>query len=268
MTEPFTPTSDEDENHAITRLVDGTLNPAERESYEQWARERPDIRRRIAEQRLVVGELRTGGPEVPRALVGQVRRRVDETYGSRSTPRGRRVWSPLAGWKPAIPIGAVAVLAAAIVIVIANAGTKGPSVTSAARLAYVPANSPAPAARSSTLLDVSYGGVTYPNYHRQFNATVTGQLQNRIGGRSALTVFYRLDNGARLSYTVFAGKPVPLPSTARVVDYDGVKLRVFNTDKLAVVTLVRHGRTCVLAAPTTSDIVLALAEAPLRTQAA
>ena len=268
MTQPFTPISDEDENHAITRLVDGTLSPAERESYEQWARERPDIRRRIAEQRRVVGELRTGGPEVPRALVEDVGRRVDETYGSRSTPRGRRVTSPLAGWKPAIPIGAVAAVAAAIVIVIASGGTNAPSITSAARLAYVPANLTAPAAHSATLLDVSYGGVTYPNYHRQFNATATGQLQNRIGGRPALTVFYRLDNGARLSYTVLAGKPVPPPGTARVVDYDGVKLRVYNTGKLAVVTLVRHGRTCVLAAPTTNDIVLALAEAPLRTQTA
>jgi hypothetical protein len=154
------------------------------------------------------------------------------------------------------------------VVVVAGVGNSGPSMTSAARMAYVPANSPAPGTHSATLLDVSYGGVTYPNYQRQFNATPTGQLENRIGGRPALTVFYRLDNGARLSYTVFAGKPVPPPGTARLVQYDGVTLRVFNTGKLAVVTLVRHGRTCVLAAPTPNDIVLAMAEAPLRTQAA
>lgn len=266
MTEPFTPRSDEDENQAITRLVDGTLSPGERESYEQWVRERPDIQRRITEQRRVVGELRSGGPEVPVALLEHVRRRVDETYGSSSAPRRARVSRPK--WNLAIPIATVAALAAAVVIVVAGVGSTGPSITSAARLAYVPAGSQAPAAHSSTLLDVSYGGVTYPNYQREFNATPTGQLENKIGGRPALTVFYRLNNGARLSYTVFAGKPVPPPGTARLVQYDGVTLRVFNTGKLAVVTLVRHGRTCVLAAPTTNDIVLALAEAPLRTQAA
>ena len=37
---------------------------------------------------------------------------------------------------------------------------------------------------------------------------------------------------------------------------------------LAVVTLQRFGRTCVLAAPTSRDLVLALAAAPIREQAA
>ena len=266
MTQPFTPTSDEDVDLAITRLADGTLSPVERDSYEQWARERPDIQRRIAEQRRVVDELRSHGPEVPGALLEHVRRRVDETYGSRSAPRRAR--ASRQRWNLAIPIATVAALAAAVVIVVASVGSSGPSITSAARLADVSANSPAPAVHSATYLDVSYGGVTYPNYEPEFDATATGSLQNRIGGRQALTVFYRLDNGARLSYTVFAGKPVPPPGTARLVHYRGVTLRVFNTGKLAVVTLVRHGRTCVLAARTTNDIVLALAEAPLREQAA
>ena len=152
--------------------------------------------------------------------------------------------------------------------VLSSGGTAGPSITGAARLAYVSPTSPAPAAASATLLDVSYGGVTYPNYERQFGASPIGQLHGRIGGRPALTVFYRLSNGARLSYTVLSGKPISPPGAARVVGYDGVRLRVFNTDSLAVVTLVRHGRTCVLAAPTTQDIVLALAKAPLRAREA
>jgi hypothetical protein len=67
---------------------------------------------------------------------------------------------------------------------------------------------------------------------------------------------------------VFSGDAVPLPRAARSVVYDGVRLRVFRTAKLAVVTLVRFGRTCVLAAPTPPDLVLALAAAPIREQTA
>jgi hypothetical protein len=267
MTLPFTPRTQADEDRAITRLVDGTLSGEERLAVEEWARERPDVQRRIAAQRRVVGAFAAGGPEVPDALVDRVRHRVGERYGVRSPRRGIAFGSSVAGWRRAIPVAAVAALAVALIAIFAGGSTTAPSISTAAQLAYVPATSPAPTAQSGTLLDVSYGGVTYPNYRREFGADPTGQLQNRIGGRSALTVFYRLSNGARLSYTVFSGKPIAPPGAARMVDYRGVKLRVFNTGRLAVVTLVRHGSTCVLAAPTTQDIVLGLAEAPLREQA-
>ena len=81
-------------------------------------------------------------------------------------------------------------------------------------------------------------------------------------------MFYRLRDGTRLSYTVFSGQAVPRPGDAKAVVYDGVHLHVFATrSRLAVVTLVRFGRTCVLAAPTTQDAVLALAAEPIRVQA-
>ena len=265
MTSPFTPITDEDEERAITRLVDGALTAAEHRALEEWARQRPDVQRRIARQRRVVGELEAGGPEVPRSLVQHIQGRVDATYGTHSARRRPRFGRVVGGWRLAIP-AIVAATAAALAIVLFGGGTPGPSITRAAELAYAAPTSSAPAPQSSTHLDVSYGGVIYPNYERQFRAAPTGQLRNRIGGRPALTVFYRLSDGTRLSYTVIAGKPVPPPGVARVVEYDGVALRVFNTGKLAVVTLVRHGRTCVLAAETSQDVVIALAEAPLRVQ--
>ena len=95
------------------------------------------------------------------------------------------------------------------------------------------------------------------------------QRTDRIGGRPALTVFYRLRDGTRLSYTVFSGRPVPRPAFARSVVYQGVPLHVFRTrNGLSVVTLVRFGRTCVLAARTPPSVVLGLAAAPVREQAA
>ena len=123
-------------------------------------------------------------------------------------------------------------------------------------------------AKSATLLDVSYGGVTYPNYQK-LSVPPTGTRSDRVGGRPALTVFYRLPNGTPLSYTVFSGKAVTLPSSARNVVFDGVPLRVFRTSSgLSVVTLVRFGRTCVLAAKTKPDVVLGLAAAPVLAQRA
>jgi hypothetical protein len=162
----------------------------------------------------------------------------------------------------------VVVAAVVLAIVLTTGGGAAPSITAAAKLAYAPAIQGAPAVKTPTLLDVSYWGVTFPNYGR-LSVVATGQRTDRIGGRPALTVFYRLPNGTRMSYTVFSGTPVPVPHEARTVVFEGVPLQTYTTSPgLSVVTLVRFGRTCVLAAPARQAAVLALAAAPVRAQAA
>lgn len=255
----FKPRSDEEAAQAITRLVDGTLSDAERDAVETWADASPDVSRQVLTQRQVARELATGGPAAPDRLLGAVQRsqsRRDRGSG------GRSPWA--AGWRPAAALGALAVLAVAVVVALgAGSSSASPSITAAAQLAFVPATDPAPTVSNASYLDVSYHGVTFPNYAR-LRAVATGQLVNRVGGRPALTVFYRLRNGARLSYTVFSGKPVALPAAARLVRFEGVPLRVYRTSGgLSVVTLVRHGRTCVLAASTPRTVVLGLAAEPV-----
>jgi hypothetical protein len=123
---------------------------------------------------------------------------VREAYGPNATaPRKRRALSW--GWRPAVAVAGLAAVCAAIVIaaVGVGGGSKGPSIPAAAELAFAPSTGPAPAARSATLLDVSYGGVTYPNYHK-FSVPPTGTRTDHIGGRPALTVFYRLPDGTPL----------------------------------------------------------------------
>ena len=68
-----------------------------------------------------------------------------------------------------------------------------------------------------------------------------------------------------MSYSVFDGSPVSVPSGAASTRFDGVLLRSYTTSSgLSVVTLVRHGRTCVLAAHGVSvATLLALAQWPL-----
>jgi hypothetical protein len=251
----MTESSDERRAREITRLVDA--GPSGDPVAD------PQVRRQVESQRRVADGLRAGGPPLPDHLEASVRTRVQKAYG----PRVRS--SRPAAWRPGLAV-AVAAACAALVLVVVGIGGGGPapSIPAAARLADAPSTSPAPAVSSSRYLDVSYGGVTYPNYAR-FAVLPTGQRTDRIGGRPALTVFYRLRDGTRLSYTVFSGRPVPRPGSARSVVYDGVPLHVFRTSNgLSVVTLVRFGRTCVLAARTAPSVVLGLAAAPIREQAA
>ncbi len=252
--------SEEQEAQEITRLVDGQPGAA---AEPDASSARPGIRRRVEAQRRVSRELRTGGPAVPDRLVRTVESQVRERYGAGAAPARRRGLS----WRPAAAVAGLAAVCAAIVIgVVGTGGSSGPSIPAAAALAFAQSTGAAPAVRSTKLLDVSYGGVTYPNYAR-FSVPPTGTRTDRIGGRPALTVFYRLPNGTRLSYTVFSGKAVPLPHDARAVRYEGVPLTEFSTSSgLSVVTLVRYGRTCVLAARVKPDVVLGLAAAPVLAQ--
>jgi hypothetical protein len=248
----------------ITRLVDRPGEPAA-------MADQPDLRRQVEAERRVARELRTEGPAVPDQLLRTIEAKVRAAYGPQTETeraQAKRPRTALGGWRPALAVGALAVVVAAIVIAVgAGGGSTKPSIPAAASLAFAPSTGPAPAVRTATLLDTSYGGVTYPNYAK-FSVPPSGQRTDRIGGRPALTVFYRLPNGTRLSYTVFSGQAVPLPSSARTVVYEGVPLKEFSTSSgLSVVTLVRHGRTCVLAAKTKPDVVLGLAAAPVLEQA-
>jgi hypothetical protein len=260
----FRQTPEDQEAIEITRLVDEPGGPAA-------TADRPELRRQVESERRVSRELRTEGPVVPDRLVSAIEAKVREVYGPQNETDRRQTKRPrtaLAGWRPALAAGGLAVVVAIVIVAIgAGGGAAKPNIPAAASLAFAPSTGPAPAVRTATLLDTSYGGVTYPNYAK-FSVPPSGRRTDRIGGRPALTVFYRLPNGTRLSYTVFSGQAVPLPSSARTVVYEGVPLKEFSTSSgLSVVTLVRHGRTCVLAAKTKPDVVLGLAAAPVLEQA-
>ena len=262
---PSKPSPDDQEAQAITRLVDDPGLDPEQAGAGAWV-DQPEIRRQVASERRVAAALRTGGPAPPDRLVRTVETKVQDRYGAPAQGSGR---ASRVSWRPAVAVAGLAAVCAAVVIGIVGLGGGGgePSIPAAAALAFAPSTAPAPAARSAKLLDVSYGGVTYPNYAK-FSVPPTGERTDHIGGRPALTVFYRLPSGTPLSYTVFSGKAVPLPHDARAVRFDGVPLHVFRTSSgLSVVTLVRYGRTCVLAARIKPDVVLSLAAAPVVAQA-
>ncbi len=259
---------EEQEARAITRLVDAPGADAGTAEERDWAA-RPEVRRQVESERRVAHELRAGGPPVPDRLVHSVQNKVHERYGAAAhQPKRRRLTSgPSSRPAVAVAVAGIVVICAAVVIgVVGLGGSSSPTIPAAAGLAFAPSTGPAPAPRTARLLDVSYGGVTYPNYAK-FSVPPTGTRTDRIGGRPALTVFYRLPDGTRLSYTVFSGKAVALPSDAHTLTFEGVPLREFSTPSgLSVVTLVRFGRTCVLAARARPDVLLGLAAAPVLAQ--
>jgi len=266
----FRPRSEKQRARAITRLVDGSTRDAERAAVDEWGGERPEVQREVASQRRVARALRTGAPAASDRLVEAVQARFEAPDHRRAPGSLPRWLASVPAWQPAAAGAALLAVCAVVAILVVGTGTSssGPSIPAAAGLAFAPSTGAAPATKNPKLLDISYGGVTYPNY-AQFAVLPTGTRVDRIGGRPALTVFYRLRDGSKLSYTVFSGKPIPLPRSAKAVVFDGVPLHVFSTPSgLAVVTLVRFGRTCVLAAPTGRDAVLSLAAAPVRQQSA
>jgi hypothetical protein len=247
----------------VTRLVDDKIDARERPAIEAWLADHPEVRREVMLQRSAARGLRFGGPQAPESLIVAIERCMShrrrwQTLG-RTPPRTRQISAVAA-------LATVALVAGVLAISLAQPGAhRAPTVGLAAKLVFAPATDPAPAARSSRLLDVAYSGITFPNYAGQFDVVSTGRRIDRLAGRPALTVFYRLRDGARLSYTVYSGAPVALREARKTVVFRGVALRVAAVDsRLSVVTLVRHGHTCVLAAPAAAGVLLALAEAPLQ----
>jgi hypothetical protein len=263
----FTPKSNEALAQAITRLVDDSLSHVGRPAIEAWAAATPEVAIEVVLQRRVARDLRAGGPPAPQSLIAAVEARARAVGRSHT----RYVLPQPARWSRTVVAAVAGVALAAVVAGITlrvGAGHPVPSIALASRLAFAHATEPAPSAHNPKLLGVSYVGITFPNYARQFGAVATGQRADRLAGRPALTVFYRLRDGARLSYTVYSGDPVPPPPSTQSVVFGGVPLHLVKTEGLAVVTLVRQGHTCVLAGPVRPDVVLALAAAPVRAQKA
>lgn len=148
----------------------------------------------------------------------------------------------------------------------AGTAQTSPSVVQIANLAFRAPTSPGPPPNSAdpTLLREQFGGVTFPDYQRRFGVKASGQRRDVTGGRTVQTVYYRLGHTPPISYSVVSGSSLTIPPSAREVTVAGVRIHSYTRDGLSFVTLVRHGRTCVLAGRVPTRTLVALAAAPLR----
>jgi anti-sigma factor RsiW len=224
----------------LSALADGTLDPARRAGVEARIGASLELTALYERERRVVDALRQARAteRAPAAL----RARIDAARPSKAARTRRRF----------AYAGAAAAALAAVVLALVLAlpsGTPGaPSVSEAAGLAArgpahaAPVPDPSmPAAR----LHQSVGDVYFPNWTSKFGWQAVGARTDKLGGRTAETVYYRRQ-GETIAYTIVHSPPLAEPSSAQASNWDGTQLRMLAINGRTVVTWRRAGDTCVL----------------------
>jgi hypothetical protein len=152
--------------------------------------------------------------------------------------------------------GALAAAALALALVL-PAGTPGaPSVSDAAALGFRPALEPAPAIERTptggTRLAAQVGPIFFPNYD---GWRAVGMRRDRLGGRSAVTVYYQ--RGAVLVAYTIVGAPALAEPHAPVVKAGWLTVRRQHLSGREVVTWREAGDTCVLSSRQLDAVALA-----------
>jgi hypothetical protein len=143
--------------------------------------------------------------------------------------------------------GAFAAALIAALVLLLPSGTPGaPSVSQAALLAGKGPALAAPApdpVQPATRLHQRVGDVFFPNW-KQLGWHATGQRIDRLGGHTAVTVFYQHD-GRSIAYTILATPPLRWPGTSVSVLH-GITFQSLSLGSRMIVTWRRAGHTCVL----------------------
>ncbi len=179
--------------------------------------------------------------------------RADLEAQIRAAERGprRRARLPLGLVAPSLAALAAAV-AVVLVIVLSGGGTpSAPSLAAATAVALRSPTSPAPAQAGGSL-DVSSGGIYFPDWQATVGWRAVGTRTDTVGGRRVVTVVYTAAHGARVGYAIVGGAPLRAPA-ASTVRRAGITFSVLRSGLArVVVTWERAGHTCVMASQTVS----------------
>jgi anti-sigma factor RsiW len=260
MTDPMTKDSQFPEAE-LTQLADGSLDPARQDELRAQIRKTPALARALAEQEHAVKLLRsTSEITAPEALRARLDALVAEP--SQSAERKRR-WPRL---RLSFALPAMAAVAAAVVVavlIIGGNGTAGPTLPQTARAALSASTLPPPAdsATNPAQLDVSVGGIPFPDWSRNIGWRTLGQRNDTLGGRRVVTVFYAGHKGTRIGYAIVSGPPINVSGDTTLHE-GGNTYTLFNLGNARGITWRRDGHTCVIAGRGVSDAkLLALAGA-------
>jgi len=234
----------------LSRLADGTLDPARRAEVQAKIASSPELTALYERERSVVGVLHEAraSDRAPAAL----RARIDAARPSKTVRARRRM-----GYGSALA-GALAAVVLALVLILPAGSPGAPSVSQAAGLAVLgptpSMGAPATDPNSPGKLQVGVDDVYFPNWSQQFNSPATGQRTDHINGRTAITVYYSW-RGQEIAYTI-VGAPALSTPTARVTNVNGTELQTLSQGGRTVVTWRRANHTCVLSASGLPTIVL------------
>jgi anti-sigma factor RsiW len=223
----------------LSALADGTLDPARRAEVEARIAESPQLTALYERERRVVDALHQA--RVTERAPQRLRTKIEASRPSRARAARRRF----------VYAGGVAVALAAVVLALVftlPSGTPGsPSVSDAAALAARGPTQAAPAPDPGVpgaLLHRRVGGVYFPDWASRFGWTAIGERTDTLGGRTAVTVYYR-SNGDTIAYTIVRAPPLPQPS-GTASNWRGTELRTLELNGREIVTWRRAGDTCVL----------------------
>jgi hypothetical protein len=145
----------------------------------------------------------------------------------------------------AVAIGALAVLAVAIVL--AGSGPSSLDVRGASALALAPATAPHEQSGDPAYLAVAVDGVAFPSWEGRLGWYSSGTRTDRVGGRTVRTVFYTNAAGQRIGYAIVAGTPAPAVTGGVLVWRGATAYRLLSEPGTPAVAWLRDGRLCVLA---------------------
>jgi hypothetical protein len=223
----------------LSALADGTLASERCAEVRARISASPELSALYERERGVVGRLRAASADVraPQAL----RTRIERGRPSKQA-RARRSLTYGASLA-----GAMAAVVLALVLLLPGGSPGAPSVSLAAALGSRAASAPAPVADTlnpTVKLSRDIEDVYFPNWSGSFGWRATGQREDTIRGRRAITVYYEWHD-KRLAYTIVAAPALSQPR-ARVATQNGTVLRTFTLHGRLVVTWRRTSHTCVL----------------------
>jgi hypothetical protein len=234
----------------LAALADGTLAPERHAAVLRRVAADPQLTAALAGQRAALAAIRGAAQEpAPDALRSAVQAMTAQAQAQARASGGRRRFGGTArSARPLVLAAATATALVAVVVVLFGSGdSAGPSVAEAARAALAPARASAPAVRpGASTLTASIDGVSYPYWADSTGWRAVGARRDVLHGRTVSTVFYARGN-RRIGYTIAAGKPLAVDG-GRTVTRDGVRMRVLGSGDAAIVTWLRAGHTCILAA--------------------
>jgi hypothetical protein len=219
----------------LAQLADGTLTGDRAREVETRVAESPELQAMLDDQRRALVAIRALNEPAPYAL----RTRIEDAR-RRPAPAVRARRFGLAG-----AFAAAAAVVAVAVVAILPSGAGGPSLSEAAAFTLQQPLAAAPKHEFDGALNLKVDGVPYPYWEDSLGWTATGKRVDKVGGRTATTVFYA-KGGQRVGYTIVTGKPVSVPSNTDMTVRNGVHIRSLGLDGNTVVTWERRDHSCIL----------------------
>jgi hypothetical protein len=231
---------DDATRQALAALADGTLEPDARAALLRRVEASQDLTDALLDQHDALIAIRgTDDETASPGLRAMVHAMAAEARDPAPAPRRRFFGRPRS-----FAFGASAAALAAAAAVLMSAGASGPSVAEAAQAALGPPRSPAPAVKSDEkTLDAAVDGVAYPYWADAIGWRAVGSRTDAVEGRAIRTVVYQDADGRRIGYAIAAGSPL----SGADGEHDGA-FTVARKDGATIVTWLRDGHTCILAA--------------------